>query len=309
MESVFTGVTLSPIGTLHPLLDPFAQSRDAAVRACMVHLRRSYPLGARLAGRWPGGIGESLGVLFAWFETARELEREEAPFVRERGLELLRGTLDDSVVGGPGSRNALGLALPSVLAAAGASPLALLGTLEARERGLATGAFASRTELVNHAAQLTHAEAHAYLGLLGKSSERAKLEAQALAEGLQLVRWLTEAQNELRRGRLRFAADDVARFRVEIGALERGEATTEIARLGAAHAEWAGGLLVKGWGLCQTLGWARGRALAAFLRWNVASLAALEEKDFRPGKAPKGGWMRRFACGMTALATRRPAGW
>ncbi|MEX1023715.1 MAG: hypothetical protein WD226_01440, partial [Planctomycetota bacterium] len=152
---------------MHPLLDPFTGSRDAATAACVRYVRVNHPVGARLAALWRGGVGVRLAVLFAWFETARELGRSESKFVHQRGFDLLRATLDDALIGGPRAGGALDRALPHVLDEAGASPVSLMGCLEERERGLAVGAFASRTELLAHAARLTHPEALAYLGGLG----------------------------------------------------------------------------------------------------------------------------------------------
>lgn len=293
---------------MHPLLDPFDGSREAAVRACVERVRRAHPVAGRAAARWRGGAARDLAVLFAWFDTAREVGRDADEFVRRRGLELLRETVaPDEDAGRPSG--ALALALPPVLRTHELSPLALLGSLEERARGLAVGAFSSRDELLAHASKLTGPEARAYATVLGVDDDRGRLLAQALGEGLQLVRWLVHARAELRAGRLRFAADDVARFRVDLASLERGDDTPEARALLAAQSEWAGGLLAKGWAACDELGWARGRALAGVLRWHVAELAALEEREFRPGPPPPAGWLRTAACTAAALLTRRPARW
>lgn len=292
---------------MHPLLDPFSGSRDEAADACLAYVRRRHRVAGRVARVWPGGVGRELGLVFAWFQTARELAREADEFVRRRGSELLRAT-----VGDPNERDvvgALALALPSTLGAHGIAPTTFLASLEERDRGSSVGAFASRTELLGHASKLTRPEALAYAKILGLDGDRVRLQVQALGEGLQLVRWLVDALAELRAGRLRFAADDVARFRVSLSTLERGDDTPEIRALAAAQAEWAGGLLAKGWPVCRELGWVRGRALAALLRWNVAELAALEEREFRPGPPPPAGWFRLGACGAIALVTRREADW
>lgn len=300
---------------MHPLIDPFAGSRDEATELISAHVRSSFPVATRLALSWHGEVGLDLCVIFAWFQTARELMREPDVFVRRRGLELLNGTLDGAISGrGPISNDgqpggALALALPLRLQRHGITPLSLRSSLEESISGLNVGALSSRTELLAHAARLVHPEVLAYARVLGRDDERSFLEAQALGEGIQLVRWLVNAPGELRLGRLRFAGEDVARFRVELASIKNGDDTPAGRDLSRAQAEWAGGLIAKGWTACERLGWARGRALAALLRWQVAELAALEERHFAPGTPPPAGWTRVAACSVAAIATRQCARW
>lgn len=294
---------------VHPLLEPFAGSRQEAVVAIEQSVHRRFRSTGPLVRAWPGRTPDDLCVLFAWFQTLRDLVRSEDAFVTKRGLELLEESLDAPTRGRDASIGALALAVPPRLDEYEIPLLALRSLVEAARHGSSVGAFTSRTELLEHATQLTYPEVVTYLHVLGHTDDRSLLEAKSLGQGVQLVRWLATLRPEFAHGRLRVATEDVARFQVDLASLERGDDTPEGRRLLRSHAEWAGGFLLKGWPLTHTLGFARGRVLAGLLRFSVAELAALEERHFAPGDPPPAGWTRVAACFAAAVLTRAPARW
>ncbi len=248
------------------------------------------------------GVGaERRGELAAHLAWYRSLRAAEGP-----GLEALAGELERVLDGRP--RTPLGVALLGCVQRFALDPALLQGGVLAQRADRHTGALASWEELLAHARELSRPEARGLLCVLEERGERARALADALGAGLQLARWSAGLQDELARGRLRVAADELFRFGTSAQRLRDAPADEGVRRLVAAQVARARELLARGWPLCRELGPRRGRALAFVLRWHAAELSALEVRGFAPRPAGRaaGGWLRGLACAAAALGGRPP---
>lgn len=291
---------------MHALLDPPAPDRAAALTRLHAWLRDRTRIWA-LARLLPGAeTADGLAVALAWQATTRGLLR---PGLDERALDRARdelhATLRDAEEGTP--RSPLGAGLAWWLPRYDLAALALRKRVEALHRDAHVSAFASRAELRAHQARTAHEEARALAIVLGATSEREELLAQALANGIERAHALARTHAALREtGRLHLPAEALAEAGVRPSDLATEEVTAPVATLFTRASEEAERELLKGWPLCFELGHLRGRLLAGVLRWHAAELAAIRTAVRRGDvPRPRGGWLRLWACGLVATVTRR----
>lgn len=285
---------------MQELLAPARVTRDEAFARCDRHLRsrwRSWRL-VRL-GVAAERRGE-LGALVAW----HALAREASPPRRDTLSRELEDVLDE---GRDGPETPLGVALAAAVRRFSLPPNLLRGTLVALADDERRRTFTTRRDLLAHARRLATAEGRLYLGVLERHAEREAVLSDSLCLGLQLARWTVALRTELERGRLRAPAEELARFDVSAAELLEAPDVPAVRRLVASESAWAREHLARGWPLCDALGRRTGRALAFVLRWNAASLSALEARGFAlAGRAPRGGLLRGVACSAAALLARPP---
>jgi phytoene synthase len=286
------------------LLRPTEPSLEVALALCERELGRRAP-----RWRWarlllPRAARPDLVALLAWHRLARELggaDRDE--FSRRRALGELRRELGAALAGV--SRTAVGVALGARHRRHRLPARQLAATLRALERDARVGVFDTREELAAHAAALAAPEGRLILHALGVAGERARVLADSASAAIQLTRWTTHLPAELACGRLRLAAEDLRREGVDVARIAERPAAPELRRAVARQIAWTRGLYAKSWPLCRELGPWRGRLAAFVLRWNAASLAAIEARghDVTAGP-PRAGWPRIAACAALALAGR-----
>jgi len=322
------------IARVHPLLDPPAPTSRAALAAVqrwLAHRIRRWRVARLLLGR---RLASDLGVPLAWHLLVRELLRPgQEELALQRAREELLATLRDAERGA--GRSPLGVALGRRSARFKAAALALRAHVEALERDAHVSVHASRTELRALRARTAHAEARSLLlvleraGILGETTwiarwvrpertatevararERAEVQALALADGIDRAVALTHARAWLsERGRLTFAAEDLAEAGVTPAALSGGAVdAAALTRLVEPSVREAHADLAKGWPLCRALGPWRGRQLAFVLRWHAAALQAVRHAAARGRLEPsRGGFTRLVSCAAVAGITRAPA--
>ena len=284
---------------VHELLIPDRPTRQEAAERCRRALRERWR-GASLAARALGrSVPEEVLALVSWFELLRALDEEE------RGVEEARGVVRDLEEGEP--RSAIAVLLRPTVSRYSLSLLDLLAP--AHERARPRGVFDTRSELVRHARRLVDPEVRALLRVLGMTGERDEVLARSLALGLQGVRWIRRLPVDVARGRIHLPMDELRSADLNVfelpDALDHKD-DLRARRIVADEVQWARGELAKGWPLTRELGWRRGRLLAFWLRWNAATLSAVEANGYRVG--PRGvpaGWLRLGACAVAAAASPR----
>lgn len=198
----------------------------------------------------------------------------------------------------------IGVALAPAVRRHGLNALAFRGPLEAHRRSEHVGTFETRGTLLSHARELVRPEAVMLLTVLGRRSEINEVRAEALAVGLQLAAWTVRLADDLRLGRLHVAIEDLDRHGLAILDLHLRIPTERTQGLVRDQIAWARGLLAKGWPLVEELGRVQGRALAFVLRWNAASLSALEVRRYDVfAGPPPAGWPRVLACAAASMAS------
>ena len=289
------------------LLDPTHPSAAEALEACRRYLRarwRGFPVAH---ASLPRKERDDLVPLFAWHSFVRQTVRE-APDddARRDALQVLRRVAREIDAASPTC--ALSVAARNAAAHHGLSPLLFAEPLAELARGEHVHAFETRGELLRHARRIALPEVRLYARVLGLTSDRSELLAEALGLGLQLVDWLVHFDEDLEHGRLHLAVEDLAAHGVDILSMRERTASAGMVATVAAQIAWARELLAKGWPLCAELGPWRGRQLAFVLRWHAASLSALEAKGCDAGGAvPRGGAPRMIACAAScAVSSGRP---
>jgi phytoene/squalene synthetase len=288
---------------VHELLKPasasLAESRELVRRYLATRIARW-----RLAERFlPAELRDDLIALLAWHRLAREVADAESGFERRRNLDELASELELAL--GERAQSPVGRAL-SFAVRRRELPEELLRRplLEwRRDEHLAT--FETREALLAHARALAVPEGRLLLRALALASPRNDALVDALALGIQLASWLSHLKRDLALGRLRIPVESLARHGVELGALLRERSVTpELARVLGSEIGWARGFFERGWPLCRELGPWRGRELAFVLRWQAASLSALEvARHAALEREPPAGWLRLLACAGTSLVT------
>lgn len=287
---------------MHELLEAGYGTRGQALDACRRYLARSWPRW-RWAERFlPAARRDGLVAVLTWQRLTRELAGWQG-FERRRGLDLLRRELD--LAQRERARSAAGTALSWALRRY-ALEAAWLGdpvSAWARDEHLAT--FETRAALLAHARALAAPEGRALLAVLERRSPRREVLAETLAVALQLTTWVVGLRDEFAAGRLRLPLDVILRTGVDLTALFEPGGSGALATLLGDEVVFVRGLYAKGWPLCRELGPWEGRLLAFVLRWNAASLSALEFARFQPRPGgPPAGWPRLVTCGLAGLATR-----
>jgi len=294
---------------LHALLTPLEVSRAEALSDCEAYLARRFLPWRGLRRAVPPSAREGFAALYAWHELARELAALPGVFERRRALEELGHELERALR--EDARSPVGRALSFAVRRHGLAEELLRRPLLERRREEHLATFETREALLGHARALAVPEARLYLAVLGETRARAEALADACALALQLTRWLAELAPDLARGVLHLAMDELLRAGVELTELApdapRRLPSPALTRVLAAEVARARELYARGWELCPLLGPLRGRALAFVLRWNAATLAALEARklDALRGPPPAGG-LRLAACLVTSAATTDP---
>lgn len=296
---------------MHALLTPQELSRAEALALCEVHLVRRFRPWRFLRYAVPPAAREGFGALLAWHELARELACLPAGFERRRSLEELGHELDQALR--EDARSPVGRALSFAVRRHELSEELLRRPLLERRREEHLATFETREALLGHARALAVPEARLYLAVLGETRARAAALADACALALQLTHWLAELGPDLARGTLHLAMDELLRAGVELAELApdapRRRPSLALTQVLAAELAQARGLFARGWDLCPLLGPVRGRALAFVLRWNAATLAALEARGLDALRGPPpAGRLRLVAClAASALGTAPPS--
>lgn len=289
---------------VHALLTPQELSRAEALAACEVHLARRFRPWRLLRRAVPREAREGFAALLAWHELARELAALPAGFERRRSLEELGHELDRALR--EDARSPVGRALSFSVRRHELSEEFLRRPLLERRREEHLATFETREALLGHARALCAPEARLYLAVLGETRPRAAALADACALALQLTHGLAQLGPDLARGTLNLAMDELLRAGVELAELApdapRLRPSPALTRVLAAELTHVREQFARGWELCALLGPVRGRALAFVLRWNAATLAALEARglDALRGPPPAGGL--RFAACLAASA-------
>ena len=287
---------------------PASLSRAEAVERCGRYLStriRRFRLGRRFLPR--DGRDEWIALL-AWQRLGREIAAGPRGFERQRGLNELESELDAALSERP--RSPAGLALSFVVRRHELPEELLRRPLLEWKRDETLATFETREALLAHARALAVPEGRSLLRLAGAASPRNEALVDSLAVALQLTGWTADLAHELERGRLRVPVDELLRGGVALDALRGedalgGDQRVALARVIAAQVSWARTFYARGWELCRALGPWRGRELAFLLRWNAATLAALEHARFDALRGPPpSGWLRLFACGVASLSTR-----
>ncbi len=293
---------------MQELFRPDRPPRDEAGLRCRRFLESAWR-GFRLTRLlWPRELTERLVPVLAWQRVVRSTERTGVPPRAAEALQELVAELERNE-----PRSALAVALAPVLRELDASTMGLRGTIAELEKTKQSSVFASRAELVRHARRLDGPATRWLTRVVGLEGERAELQADALALGVRLASWLAELPTDLRAGRLRIAAEDLLEERLDAlsfpDALDDPE-DLRVQALFQRHIRWARTELAKGWPVCEELGAWRGRQLAFALRWNAATLSAVEAAGLSvPASGVRSGWLRVLACGAaSAFGTGVPFG-
>ena len=284
---------------------PASVSRAEAFERC-----RSY-LAARIA-RWrlahillPAEARDDLTALLAWHDLGREIADSASGFERRRNLDELASELEAALA--EKARSPAGIALSFAVRRHGLPEELLRRPLLEWRRDEHLATFETREALLAHARAVAVPEGRLFLRVLSLSSERNEALADALALGTQLASWLVHVKRDLALGRLRLPVEDLTRHGVELGSLLQGRPSAGLARVLASEVGWARGFFARGWPLCRELGLWRGRKLAFVLRWQAASLSALEAARFEALRGePPAGWLRLLACASSSLVTLAP---
>ncbi len=288
---------------MHELLKPESVSRAEAIRRC-----RDF-LADRIA-RWglaqrflPAEARDDVIVLLAWHRLAREIADAEDGFERRRNLDELSSELETALA--ENARSPIGIALSFTVRRRHLAEELLRRPLLEWKRDEHRSTFESREALLAHARAVAVPEGRLLLAALSCSSPRNEALSDSLAIGIQLASWFSHLKRDLGRGRLRLSFEDLARQGVELGALRSGRSPPGLARALASEVAWTRGFLQRGWPLCSALGPWAGRKLAFVLRWQAASLSALEAAGFDALRGdPPSGWPRLLACASASLVSR-----
>lgn len=290
------------MAAVHELLHPQSLSRAEALERSRRFIETCLPR-FRLAYRWLPleDRGDWLALL-AWVCLVNEVATMPRGFERRRALAELTSELDAAL--GERARSPVGFALSFAIRRLDLPgeflrrPLLELG----RDESLAT--FGTREALLAHARAIAVPEGRLFLRLAGLTSLRDEVLCDALAIALQLTSWLNDLVGEFERGRLRLPMDELLRARVELDGLFEAREREALSRVVASQVAWTRTFYAKGWEICRSLGPWRGRKLAFFLRWNAASLAAIEAARFDTrGVRTRAGWLRLVACLSSSLAS------
>jgi len=294
---------------VHALLHAQELSRAEALTACEAYLVQRFGPWRGLRRAVPATAREGFGALFAWHELGRELASLPEGFERRRGLEELAHELDLALREDP--RSAIGRALSFAVRRHQLSEEFLRRPLLERRRAEHLATFETREALLGHARALCVPEARLYLAVLGETRARNEALADSCALALQLTHWLAQLGPDLARGELHLPMDELLRSGVALAELgpdaARARPSPSLARALAAEVARTRELYLRGWDLCPALGPLRGRALAFLLRWNAATLAALEARNLDAMRGPPpAGWLRLAACFAASLASTAP---
>ncbi len=301
---------------MHELLEPSAENTES-LRVCERYLRR------RL-GRWrhvrlllSRTDRTRFVTLMAWHRLVDELTRTASELVLRRALDALEGEL--AAVERRAAVTPIGRLLDPLIHRHGLELELLRRPLREARRLVDVHAFSTRGELQGCLRELALPEGRLWVQAFLAPSERAFAQADALATGIRLVRWLEELAPDFARGRLFLPVDELAEHGVAWTGLAARAATSAAAPFDtpgfraavASQARWAARELAKGWPLCAESGPWRGRLLAFTLRWQAAALAALaaRDQDVSRGSTPAG-WTRFAACALaTAVLPRDQSSW
>lgn len=287
---------------MHELLEPADVMRDPALERCRAHLARTWRPWRWAERLLPPTARDGLVAVLAWQRLTREVASTRG-FERRRGLALLRRELDLAQHERAGS--AVGTALSWALRRHEIEPEWLRAPLVAWSRDEHLATFETRAALLAHARALAAPEGRALLAVLDRRGPRREVLAEALAIALQLTAWVVGLRDEFAAGRLRLPLDAVLRGGTDLSGLFEPRGGERLAALLRDEVAWVRAFYEKGWPLCRELGPWEGRLLAFVLRWNAASLSALEFARFRPRPGgPPAGWPRLVTCGLAGLATR-----
>jgi len=288
---------------VHALLLPQSLSRAEAVESCRRYLQGRLRRFGWIRPWLPAEGRDEWITLLAWQLLTREIGAAQAGFERRRALEELQSELDAAL--DERAASPIGIALSFAIRRHQLPGEVLRRPLLEHRRDESLATFETREALLAHARALAVPEGRLLLRLAGLGSPRDEVLCDALAVALQLTSWLVDLAAELERGRLRLPMDELARAGVALQGLLEGQQSERLAPVVAAHVVWARGFYAKGWDLCRSLGPWRGRKLAFYLRWNAASLTALEAARFDPARGrPREGWLRLGACLAASLSSR-----
>ena len=246
-------------------------------------------------------------VLAAWHELVRELTEEAAtPPAESAQLELLTSELERAL--GPDSQTVIARLLQATVRRYGLAAMLLRGPLEERRRSMALGTFETRATLTRHARKIAQGEGRLYwrvaLPQKNAQDERAEALVDNVCLALQLTHWLLRWKDDWKRGRLRFAVEDLHRHDIALADVGGSVDAASWNALCRDQIRWIRTFYAKGWPLCDEIGTRSGRALAFLLRWHAASLTALEGRRYRVDPPPPAGIPRAAACLAMSLATR-----
>lgn len=290
---------------MHELISPARLDAREALQRCRRYLGTRWKRWGIARAFLPRDRRDDLIALCAWHELVRELREDETREARLESLDRLVEVLDRVFAGA--ARSAVGIALSSTVGRHRLPALLLRGPLEEHRRTEEVRTFETRDVLAVHAKKIAQPEGRLLLTVGGLSGEREQVLADALAIGLVLTRWLAELAGDLRRGLLHLAVEDLVRHGVDLRDLREGRLDPRIQALIGDQVAWARSFLAKGWPLCRELGRWRGRELAFLLRWNAATLSALEARRYDALRGrPPAGWPRLVACASVSLATPEP---
>lgn len=290
---------------MHELLLPQSLSRSEAHEHCRRYLETRLRR-FRLARRGlPADGREAWIALLAWHALGREIGAGPPGFERRRALDELGHELDAALA--ERARSPVGIALSFAIRRFDLPGEFLRRPLVERRRDETLATFETREALLAHARALAVPEGRLYLRLAGRSGPREEVLCDALAIALQLGAWLGDLAGEFERGRLRLPVDELLRAGVPLDRLFAPESRARLGPVLAEQVAWVRGFYAKGWELCRALGPWRGRRLAFVLRWNAASLTALEAARFDSRRArARARWLRLLACTAASLATTSP---
>jgi phytoene/squalene synthetase len=287
------------------LLSPATATSSEALAGCQRFLARRWKFWPAVRHVLPLEQRSSLISLCAWHELVRErLGSGRDSTQRLAELDRLASEIERVFAGE--LRTPIAIALAPTVRRHGVAPQAFLAPLEEQRRSEYVGTFETRGALLAHARAIACPEAGLLLAVLGKKGERNEVRADALAIGLQLAAWTTRLVEDLELGRLHVPIEDLDRHRLAILDLHLRVADERTRALVRDQIAWARSFLAKGWPLVDELGRVRGRALAFVLRWNAASLSALEVRDHDVfAGRPPAGWPRILACAAASAANPR----
>jgi phytoene/squalene synthetase len=287
---------------VHELLLPQSLSRAEAVDRCRRYLATRIRRFRLAQAFLPRDCRDDFVTLLAWQRLGRELAARAGGFERRRGLEELASELEGAL--SERARSPAGVALSFTVRRHELPEELLRRPLLEWKRDETLATFVTRDALLAHARALAVPEGRLLLRLAGRQTPRNEALADALAIGIQLTAWLADLAGELERGRLRIPVEDLTRGGLELGAVLAGRDRSGLARTVAAQVTWARTFYAKGWDLCRELGPWHGRELAFVLRWNAATLSALEQARFDALRGPPpSGWLRLLACASASLSS------
>ena len=289
---------------MQTLLDPapisLAESRERVER----HLRgRSFLF--RLPTLVVAENREHALAVLAWAEALFTAAETPGPAARERALEALSDEVEQALAHTP--RSALGHTLSATIRVKELPAHAFRGPLAELRGNVARRSFETRRAMLEHAQNVARPVGRALLAACDRTSERNEVLMDALATAFLLARWTTRFEAHWEQGRLNLPVEELARHGVALQELDFRRADPRLRPVVAEQVRWIRSLFHKGWELSTALGWWRGRILAFVLRWNAASLSALEARRFDVARGePPAGVLRALACGVASLVTTRP---